>query len=283
MALCHALCAFSQTAKEPILMGTIAVDTLKTVPYKTWYSKNYDGYTTNQAVKLQFTPGLLKNISVEVFFGSWCGDSKREVPHFVKLLDEIGFNKQKLKLIGLGGSDSLYKQSPQGEEKGKGIFRVPVFIIYKNGKEIGRINEYPVNSLERDLLAILKNEPYSPNYKTFSLVNQWLNEGVLKDSNVSTRGLIAQLKPLAENEFELNSLGRLLARHGSKKEALKLFTINANLYPASNGALSSLAETYMENGNKAGAVALLEKGVENNKSPEQAKPLLELLYKAKKE
>jgi thiol-disulfide isomerase/thioredoxin len=283
MAICHAFSCFSQPAKDPILLGIISADTLKTTPYKSWNDKNYSNYAIHPQVKAQFNKSIFKDISIEAFFGSWCGDSKREVPRFIKLLHEIGFNEQKFKLIGVGASDSLYKQSPGGEEIGKGIFKVPVFIIYKNGKEIGRINEYPANSLERDLLSILKDEYYSPNYKTFALVNSWLNSSHLKDSNVSLKGLATQLKPLAENEYELNSLAKLLVRQDRKDEALKLFIINSNLYPGSPTTAVSLAEVYMAANNKQAAIALLEKAIENNKSPEQSKSILELLFKAKKE
>jgi len=43
-----------------------------------------------------------------------------------------------------------------GVEKGYVDF-VPTFIISKEGKEIGRIVEEPTESLEKDLLAILKS------------------------------------------------------------------------------------------------------------------------------
>lgn len=37
------------------------------------------------------------------------------------------------------------------------IERVPTFIFYKNESEIGRIIETPVETLEKDILNILKN------------------------------------------------------------------------------------------------------------------------------
>lgn len=60
--------------------------------------------------------------------------------------------------------DSLYKKSPQHEETGKNIVRVPTIIIEQKGVEIGRIIEFPKTSLEKDLLSILRKEKYQPNY-----------------------------------------------------------------------------------------------------------------------
>ena len=57
------------------------------------------------------------------------------------------------------------KQSPQGYEKGMNIDYVPTFIIYQNGKEVNRIIESPVESIEKDLIAILQAKKYTPNYQ----------------------------------------------------------------------------------------------------------------------
>jgi thiol-disulfide isomerase/thioredoxin len=280
MAICHAINCSAQTQKEPVLFGSIPVDTLSSAPYQSWYSQNYNNYQINAGVKNELASNQFKNISIEAFFGSWCGDSKREVPRFKRILDETGFAKKNFKLIGLGAADSLYKQSPGAEEKGKAIFRVPVFIVYKNGKEIGRINEYPVESLERDLLNIVKEEGYTPNYKSFGLIKEWLNDDILLDSNISLRGLTARIRPLPENEYEINSVAKLVARQGLKKEGLKLLMINAALYPASTVAITSLAEAYIDHDYKKEAVVLLEKSLEA-KPAESSRPLIDLLLKAK--
>lgn len=282
IALCYTTLSFAQSKPaDRILYGKITTDSLLKAPYDAWHKKNYADYTVNNAVKESFKTVSLKGITIEAFFGSWCGDSKRELPRFIKVLDEIKFDKTNLTIIATGGSDSLYKQSPQGEESRKGIFRVPVFIIYRNGKEINRINEFPVETLERDLLAILKNEPYTPNYKSFSTVNKWLNEEVLADSNIAIRGLVAQVKNLVNDEHELNSLGYLLLKHKKQKEAMTIFRINANLYPVSANTLSSLGEAYIETGDKIKATAILERSLEYNPSPELIKEILRLLYQAK--
>ncbi len=64
----------------------------------------------------------------------------------------------------VSNKDSLYKKSPQHEEAGKNIVRVPTIIIEQKGTELGRIIEFPITSLEKDLLSILRKEKYQPNY-----------------------------------------------------------------------------------------------------------------------
>ncbi|MEO5563990.1 MAG: hypothetical protein ABIR18_11160, partial [Chitinophagaceae bacterium] len=241
----------------------------------------YDSYTpsaeTIRAIKKLDTKG----ITVEIFLGTWCGDSRREVPRFLKLLDVLSFPQKNVKIIGVGNSDSMMKQSPGHEETGKGIFRVPVFIISKNAVEINRINEFPVNSLEKDFYTILSNQNYSPNYKTFTTIQTWLADGALLDTNNNTRGLALQLRTLASNERELNSLGYLLLTQGKKEEALRIFQINATLYPESANILSSLGEGYYKTGDTKNAVQSLERSLELNKDPLLVKEILKILYIAK--
>lgn len=280
VCFCIALNAQQQTP-DRILYSALTADSLQQQPYSKWFTKNYNEYTTNQQIKKQLTAISLKGLSVEIFMGTWCGDSKREVPRFLKILDDINFEKKNVKIIGLGGSDSLYKQSPQGQEKGKGIFRVPVFIIYKNGIEMGRINEFATTTLERDFLAITTNTAGSTNYKSFTVITKWFNVGLLADSNANIRGLAASVKTQVANEHELNSAGYVLLKQGYIKEAVTLFRINASLYPESGNVLSSLGEGYLKTGDTDKAITVLENSLIYEKDIAAIKEILNLLYKAK--
>jgi len=75
--------------------------------------------------------------------GTWCGDSKREVPRFIKVLEAANFPVDNLKIVAVDRRKEQYKKSPTGEEWGLSIKRVPTFIFYKNGKESNRIIESP--------------------------------------------------------------------------------------------------------------------------------------------
>jgi len=280
ISLAMAFHSIAQTA-DPILYGVIKKETLLDTPYRKWYAVNYDAYQPSPEITSNLKKLNTKDVSIDIFFGSWCGDSKREVPRFLKLLDELSFPSQRIRIIGLGGSDSLYKQSPQHEDANKNIFRVPVFVLYRNGVEINRINEYPVYSLEKDLYAILSNKPYSPNYKSFDLVSSWLVNGSLSDKNNSNRGLAMQLKPFVGGEGELNSVGYLLQKQGKLAEGLKLFELNANLYPESANVFFYLGEGYYKAGDNKNAVLYLERALELNKDVPRIKEILKVLYKAK--
>ena len=266
--------------KPAVLYGAIQKTDLMKPPFDKWFDSTYAAYQPNAGTINTLSKLNTKDISIQVFMGTWCGDSKREVPRFMKTLDAISFLQKNVSIVALG-DDSLYKQSPQHEEAGKGIFRVPVFIIYKNGVELNRINEFPAFSLEKDILTILSNQPYSPNYRSFATIKNWLADGVLTDKNITARSLTMQIKYFVTGERELNNLGYVLLEQGKKAEALKIFQVNANLYPESSNILSSLGEGYLKNGDTKNAVQYEERALELNKDPQQVKPILKILYEAK--
>jgi tetratricopeptide (TPR) repeat protein len=271
----------AQGVADKILYGITKKENLVDSPYANWFVPGYNNYQPDVATLTALEKLTGRDISIEVFLGTWCGDSKREVPRFLKIVDKIPALQKKITIISLGGSDSLYKKSPTNEEQGKGIFRVPVFIVYKNGVEINRINEFPAVSLEKDLYDILTVKDYVPNYRSFETIKTWLANGVLLDKNTSSRGLAMRLRTLVSNEYELNSLGFLLLRQDRKEEGLKILQINSSLYPESANVLSSLGEAYHQMGDDKNAVLYLERSLELNKDPLLVKKILKLLYEAK--
>ncbi|MBC7873565.1 MAG: hypothetical protein H7Y01_06205 [Ferruginibacter sp.] len=281
IALSYTAAAQTAVEKPKIIYGACTKESLTVEPFGKWFTTGYDNYQPNAAITSTLKKQAVENFSIKVFFGSWCGDSKREVPRFLKLLSSISFPEKKIELIGVGNGDSLVKQSPQHEEAGLGIFRVPTFIIYKNGVEVNRINEFPAFSLEKDLLSILSNQPYIPNYRSFGIINRWIMDGTLSDENTSAAGLAEQVRRLVSDENELNSLAYLLLKQEKKKEAMKIFQVNYNLYPGSANIVSSLGEGYSETGDNKKAIQFLEKALELNKNPQDVKGILEVLYKAK--
>jgi thiol-disulfide isomerase/thioredoxin len=90
-------------------------------------------------------------VDVIVFFGTWCPDSRREVPRFLKVADMAHMLTDHIKLYGLDRS----KKSADGLTDQYGVERVPTFIFLKGGDEIGRITEFPETTIEGDMLSIL--------------------------------------------------------------------------------------------------------------------------------
>ena len=101
---------------------------------------------------------------IKLFLGTWCGDSKRESPKLIKILETADFPMEQLEIVALDYRKGLYKTSPTGEEKGLNIIKVPTIIFFKDGKEVNRIVESPLETLEQDIAQIVFKKDYVPNY-----------------------------------------------------------------------------------------------------------------------
>jgi thiol-disulfide isomerase/thioredoxin len=120
-------------------------------PYSSWYLEGYASYTPDQAIIDELKQTDISDYSITIVLGTWCPDSRREVPRFMKIVNLWGFPEEKIRFIGV----DINKVAPLADYPVLGIVRVPTFIFFKNNSEVGRIIEVPVTSLEQDTRDIL--------------------------------------------------------------------------------------------------------------------------------
>jgi tetratricopeptide (TPR) repeat protein len=280
--LCTLLCLWALPCllwaqkQDTHLFGVVTRDSLHKEPHATWFKKNYDDYQPTPSVIEQLKQLKFNDLSIKIFFGTWCGDTKRELPRLLKVLDAINFPKEKITFIALSSDEKTYKQSKNREEKGYHIFRVGSYVMEKNGVELNRIVEYPIFSMEQDILTIFLGENYKPQYFSYPIIIKWLKGGQLSDDNISAQNLASQLKHHINSSNELNACGYVLMADGKAKEAVKLFRINTILFPENSNMWHSLAEGVYRLGDKEKALALLEYGLQINKDPNLVKEFLDL-------
>jgi thiol-disulfide isomerase/thioredoxin len=145
------------------LVGSFSPDQLKTEPFAEWFQTFYDYHGTDDTLIEKFAIDL-KQYHILVFMGTWCSDSQREIPALLKILEQAGFPREQLKIIGVYDKGPLYKTSPNGEQWGLQIKMVPTIIFLKDGKEVNRIVESPIETLEKDIAKIISGAEYLPNY-----------------------------------------------------------------------------------------------------------------------
>ncbi|BDV41881.1 hypothetical protein GURASL_08040 [Geotalea uraniireducens] len=88
---------------------------------------------------------------IVVFFGTWCLDSRSEVPTLLKTLDVTANSRLTLELDAV---DRL-KDDGIGLADRFDIDSVPVFIFIRDGRELGRITVFPRTTMEEEMLAII--------------------------------------------------------------------------------------------------------------------------------
>ncbi|MER3320154.1 MAG: thioredoxin family protein [Allomuricauda sp.] len=145
------------------LVGQINLEGLQSQPYSNWFQSRHDDYHPDDTMVTLFKEKL-SEYNIKLFLGTWCGDSKRESPKLIKILETADFPMEQLEIIALDYRKGLYKTSPTGEEKGLNIIKVPTIIFFKDGKEVNRIVESPLETLEEDMAQIVFKKDYVPNY-----------------------------------------------------------------------------------------------------------------------
>lgn len=145
------------------LVGPITLEGLQAEPYNNWFQTRHDNYVPDETM-VQLFKGKLEEFHIKLFLGTWCGDSKRESPKLIKILEAADFPMEQLEMIALDYRKDHYKTSPTGEEKGLNIIKVPTIIFFKDGKEVNRIVESPLETLEEDIAQIVFKKDYVPNY-----------------------------------------------------------------------------------------------------------------------
>ena len=138
-------CASETYPMDPYAVGDISIKTL--FENHEGFQDNYEEYQPGNLLD----PALFRCVEIYMLFGTWCHDSKREVPRLLSLLNKLDVPENQINLIGL----NFMKNDSQDRGKKFQIKKTPTFVFLRNQKEIGRIVEMPEISLEADLLKIL--------------------------------------------------------------------------------------------------------------------------------
>lgn len=139
----------------PMLLGQVNRTGFMEAPFKEWFESTYAEYKPREGA-LEGVADALENVKITLFMGTWCSDSQMEVPQFYRILDYLKFPEENLTVYAVDNHPDRNKTTPGGETSTYKIEFVPTFIFSRDGKEIGRITEYPQKSLEADMAAIVK-------------------------------------------------------------------------------------------------------------------------------
>jgi len=119
------------------------------------YAQRKSEYTPDITVLEMMKSYIRADDHVEVYMGTWCSDSQREVPKFLRIVDDLHSQfgvELPVKFVAVDRD----KQKPADLITGKHIEKVATFIYYRGEEELGRIVERTQSPLfEDDLLALL--------------------------------------------------------------------------------------------------------------------------------
>jgi len=219
----------------------------------------------------------LKNTQVDIYLGTWCGDSKNWVPQFVKMWNDLGLSEEQLSFTALYDGIEQYKQGPNAEEKGLRIHRVPTFIFKENNEEYARIVEFPRNDLEQDLAQIAVGYPSEPNYRAATYLLNLFESTSMEDIWKDIQGHFNEVWELTGKDSELNTLGYVLDRSDRKDQALLVFQMNSIIYPFTPRAQANFGKALEEAGRKEEAIEAFKKALAIDPENKTAKERLAVL------
>ncbi len=104
-------------------------------------------------IYLDSLKSLKDSIDVKLFLGTWCSDSRKLIPKFFKIQNDLKISD--LQIVSVDTT----KKDEKGWYKTYAIDSIPMFIFYKKDetKEIGRLKVKPYKKkLEKNLFEILK-------------------------------------------------------------------------------------------------------------------------------
>lgn len=134
---------------KSILIGVCTKEAFADSTYSWWFESEYKNYTVD-SIAFETDHKFPEDVRIIVVLGTWCSDSRREVPRFIKILEYLDAPCSTYTLISVDRK----KHGIDAETDSLRIELVPTFIFYRNGIEIGRIVETPKESLEKDILKI---------------------------------------------------------------------------------------------------------------------------------
>lgn len=136
---------------EKVFKGIISRDLIEKEPSFKWYAENQKAFAPQTIAVSQLRKNA-DSIQLVVFMGTWCEDSHFVVPRLFSLLDQSGFPKDKVTVIGVDRD----KKTLSHLSEALNVTNVPTILIMKKGKEMGRVIEYGHDGLfDKEMAEIL--------------------------------------------------------------------------------------------------------------------------------
>jgi hypothetical protein len=144
---------FDTASKHDIMIGICTLAGISDTTFISVYKEEYKVYNPDKDVIDQINT-LLDGIKVTIVMGTWCSDSREQVPRFFKVLSLTETYVPDPAIICVDRNKIAGNFSLEGMD----VLKVPTFIIYHNGRELGRIIETPKTTMEHDFLELLNKK-----------------------------------------------------------------------------------------------------------------------------
>lgn len=157
--LLFSTCTFAQTGGftetrtadgVKVLKGKVPLQTLMNDSAFRWFYQGVNKYQPSSSVSVDFIKSKRTKFNVTIIGGTWDSETQSVMPKFVKVLILASYATENIAVYAVDQKNEAGVEVPFKFKK------LPVFVISRDGKEVGRIVGEPEGSnLETELSKIL--------------------------------------------------------------------------------------------------------------------------------
>ena len=138
------------TIHEEILIGHCDLNGLQEFPgLEEYFSHALHEYIIDPDHMGVLIP-VVNEFDITIVLGTWCSDTRVQVPVFIRILQDTGYDLERLNIIAVNRQKTAEGTGLEEME----IEMVPTFIFYYDSEEAGRIVETPETTFEGDMVKI---------------------------------------------------------------------------------------------------------------------------------
>lgn len=136
---------------NPMLIGYCTQEAFSLDSFSDWFTTEYNEYEVDTET-VDLISSKMDDVKITIVLATWCSDTRRELPRFLKILDALKMDYANVTMIAVDREKEAEGTNVSELE----VNAVPTFIFYKNENELGRIIEFPMDTLEKDMLEFLE-------------------------------------------------------------------------------------------------------------------------------
>lgn len=133
---------------KKVLKGKIEMNTLMNDSAFAWFYSGVNKYQPNENM-LNYVKDNRGKFNIVAVVGTWDDASRRALPALYKVMILAGSPNEQI--LTYGADEKLQTNAPQDYK----VKKLPAFIVFREGKEIGRINSDEEDTIESAMAKIL--------------------------------------------------------------------------------------------------------------------------------
>jgi thiol-disulfide isomerase/thioredoxin len=133
-----------------MLIGLFDRSAFSDTSFSSWFDNEYENYNVDTSA-LNLIANDINQIKFIIVLGTWCSDSREQIPRLLKILDFLNYPESKMQMVAVNRD----KKAGDYDIEHLKIELVPTIILYKEDVEVGRIVESPHLSLEEDIIDLI--------------------------------------------------------------------------------------------------------------------------------